>query len=965
MPITPEFIPISKGKQMLFLSSWRDAGIISPHPSSSSINGGGSADGKGGGIGTGGAAGHGSHSSSAKVSPSLSVLRTKEVGSIAAPPPPTVSAKGPSTTTAAPVSPTPAAVKKSSGRRRRDRRGGVGASEPSGTNHGAAIVNSVERQSISSSSFLDDVVDYFLYLSIPPAVHREEKSKDNLEDEKKKSSTSDVHSSHGGGDAASRGGEAPLGTPTPPPLTSPISSSSVTLGSQPSHSSEVAPPTPVIQNGITSILNVTPALSPEELVMELKSQANPLHIFLVGPPRMIFAKKIAAPSSVESLNNAPQNSTINTKEQNPVTEEDGVAEASPSFSRDTKGIPLFQTPALRAVSEESLANTPELPVSTLPASPSLTDSSMNTCASSEEGKRTEDSSSKQKEKEGKAIDDGTIAANGNFPYSVFSLAQQGESFSFSAAAGNSPCTPGTLSGGYTVPLASTAETSTPSPPMLPPSAGSFTGDCFTSSQPLQASTSSSSPLPPSQVVVLPPGIPQDYQIVALFAEESEALQLQGFLKQRFPIIQTKLVPRSRSVLNASLVLKGLPSLHKSEIILEELQQQLCHKPSYVRLHRSERGVFKNVMFIKYPHRGVAEDCKLILERFYLGSRPLKVEFKKKSKMDVSCAGVGTGGGVSPSLGTTYGSSSSGTTSASSALANAKRANSITPVTRKYAQGEMTPHLLEKLIRELRISNEHEGVRLARSDLRKEDLRELKQLCKFYGMRLDLHSSEQTVTVLRDMALRGAHLGGSHTVSGSGVGVGVSNPLSSTGVVSSSVPKTSPPFRPRTYTSSSVSFHSTESGLTNSSLLTSTSGHLASQNGAPAASHPLNNPTKSSNNTHTPSTSASNNGSTPTKNTTSPPLPAAKSPRIRSLDFSLPPGAKSWREAHLETSVLSGRNDPLSSRGTGGSTTSTPLMSATPASQKERLRKAGLIGILRCPGEEGGSIPFPPGRGRPV
>jgi len=239
---------------------------------------------------------------------------------------------------------------------------------------------------------------------------------------------------------------------------------------------------------------------------------------------------------------------------------------------------------------------------------------------------------------------------------------------------------------------------------------------------------------------------------------------------------------------ASPVLKGLPSLHKSEIILAELQQQLCHvPPSYVRLHRSERGVFKNVMFIKYPHRSIAEDCKLILERFYLGARPLKVEFKKKSKPD-PCLPVGGGGKISstttprplpsPQLSSLpHGSGAGGGGAAAAPLSSPpspspafasststskrKCRRSATPPSPHAAAAAAaavsdTPHLLEKLIRELRVSTEHEGVRLPRHDLRKEDLRVLKQLCQFYGMHLDFHSSDTVLTVKRDTSLRGSH-----------------------------------------------------------------------------------------------------------------------------------------------------------------------------------------------------------------
>lgn len=137
-------------------------------------------------------------------------------------------------------------------------------------------------------------------------------------------------------------------------------------------------------------------------------------------------------------------------------------------------------------------------------------------------------------------------------------------------------------------------------------------------------------------LLLPPSVPSEiilkgHLITLLFAESSEAEKVGELLQKKWPQATVMVVSRSRSILNASLVLKGLPSLAKTERIIEELETVLPHKPSYVRLHRGERGVFKNVVFVKYRTRDIAEECKLRLERFTIGSRLLKVEFKKKRK----------------------------------------------------------------------------------------------------------------------------------------------------------------------------------------------------------------------------------------------------------------------------------------------------------------------------------------------
>ncbi|EAN79548.1 RNA-binding protein, putative [Trypanosoma brucei brucei TREU927] len=207
-------------------------------------------------------------------------------------------------------------------------------------------------------------------------------------------------------------------------------------------------------------------------------------------------------------------------------------------------------------------------------------------------------------------------------------------------------------------------------------------------------------------ISLPPSIPAEtlskgYLISLLFAESSEAEKVSELLKKKWPQSTVTIVPRNRSMLNASLVLKGLPNLPKTEVIIEELDKIIPHKPSYIRLHRGERGVFKNVVFIKYPNREIAEECKLRLERLYIGSRPLKVEFKKKEK----------------------------------------------PAAEK--DEGMT---LQQLVRDLRVSSEHEGFRYQRSDLSKEDLKVLKQLCNSYGLSFDL--DDRTVTVRRILPLSG-------------------------------------------------------------------------------------------------------------------------------------------------------------------------------------------------------------------
>lgn len=233
-----------------------------------------------------------------------------------------------------------------------------------------------------------------------------------------------------------------------------------------------------------------------------------------------------------------------------------------------------------------------------------------------------------------------------------------------------------------------------------------------------------------------------YQVSFLFAEGEEANTMASFVTKRWPTAVVHVVPRNRSLLNASLVLKGLPSMNKTEYILEELEK-LPYGASYVRLHRGERGVYKNVVFAKYADREAAEDSKVRLERVFVGSRPLKVEFKKKSSLqrsDATAAGCNNGNGngngavavavaVAGSLGTLPGGATNAEEDEGVAVAGAAQA-------------------LQQMVRDLRVSTEHEGFSYKREQLSKEEIKLLKQLCQAYGLLFDM--SESKVTVRRSL-----------------------------------------------------------------------------------------------------------------------------------------------------------------------------------------------------------------------
>lgn len=958
---------------MLFVSSWRDVGAPTPPLSSSSSrvaaahshhphpSGGGQS----------------SHTTTPKISPSLSVLRVKDGNApnvsgrhTVLPPPPAVKLP-PSVLT-----PSPTTAKKGSGRRRRDRRGGGGATAAgeggSGANGAGSLPSTTAAEkSPPSSSALPDGVDYFLYLSIPTtAIHVPE-------DASHSTVTADVPPRtppHPETPAALPSPTTGAALPEGPPLPSTSISASLPGLSPSIPSMDTAPRTPIIQNGITTLMDVKPLLSPEELVLEIKSQATPLRVFLLGPPRMMYAKMVdplpptqtkahreqdgATPMAADTATKAgghgdPASETTATP----------LEKASEAFSSRTSpstahSMPLFHTPALPVLSEGRRDDSPPTPTTLpIPAIPSHVD-----CAVGVEVGKGETHSMGLARTAAVAVGSTHAPPDGGDPevssihvsestsVPFFSLARPGESFSVcedTKAAGLPPRSPAPVSiaSEGTIPTTTTsdgASLSHPAPPSVPPPSLTL---CTTSTLGSSLLSGASAPR-----VVLPPGIPQDFQVVALFAEESEAIHLQVFLKQRFRSIKTQLVPRSRSVLNASLVLKGLPSLHKSETILAALQEQLCHVPSYVRLHRSERGVFKNVMFIKYPNRGIAEDCKLILERFYLGARPLKVEFKKKSKPEASLPVGGSGSGNGKASTTTT-PRTQPTTAPSHGPGNGGKSGTpptpnATSSSAAAAAPSDTPQLLEKLIRELRVSTENEGVRLRRQDLRKEDLRVLKQLCQFYGMRLDLHSSETVVRVMRDTNLRGSHFQIAN-LTGSSSGMGAGNSFSSTH-----------PLPPASSTSA-------DWGLSPTALSYSTSARFSLQHSSSASKSttPRSVPTSTRAVGQSSHSVSSRGGTTTTTTTTCTAVPSTaggKSPQPCASDGPLSTGVKPWRAStqHQEGNAF----ESGSHSGHFGEDSNASLSAR---SQVERLRKAGLGSLLRCPGEEGGGTPFPPGRGRPV
>lgn len=217
-------------------------------------------------------------------------------------------------------------------------------------------------------------------------------------------------------------------------------------------------------------------------------------------------------------------------------------------------------------------------------------------------------------------------------------------------------------------------------------------------------------------------------------------------------IAAETVTRRRALLNSTLVIKNLPFNLKCDKLVEVIES-LPYAPSYVRLHRGERGLFKCIVFVKYPNRVAAECSKFELDRLTIGSRPMRVEFKKRARPTGSESAAATAG---------------------------KEAERMT----SFAN-------LEKAVKDLRQSNDNEGFLYPKAAVTKDDIRYLKQLCTSFD--LIFESSTENVTVRRkaQVALKsGTPAGVIAGIPGGGGGSG-----SASGSVDAS--RTSPAMHPQT------------------------------------------------------------------------------------------------------------------------------------------------------------------------
>jgi hypothetical protein len=197
------------------------------------------------------------------------------------------------------------------------------------------------------------------------------------------------------------------------------------------------------------------------------------------------------------------------------------------------------------------------------------------------------------------------------------------------------------------------------------------------------------------------------------------------LTSQYPYTAVEKVLRKSDQRNATLVIKNLPFSLRPERLHDELQK-LQFPPSYMRLLRNDRGIFKSVVFVKFPTRDVAEKSKLEMERFLVAGKPLKVEFKKRCK-DPAAA-----------------------TEPTSTEPPAEKTPQTKPQeAAKLKREEQSPAMcaaLEQLVREIKGSKDVEGFSYQRSALTREEQRFLRQICATQNVLFD--QTTELITVRR-------------------------------------------------------------------------------------------------------------------------------------------------------------------------------------------------------------------------
>jgi hypothetical protein len=215
-------------------------------------------------------------------------------------------------------------------------------------------------------------------------------------------------------------------------------------------------------------------------------------------------------------------------------------------------------------------------------------------------------------------------------------------------------------------------------------------------------------MPPA--MLLPPSVPSavldTHQIlVSVVPTAAIADNLRRFVTSKHPEAVVEAVMRPLPS-TCTIVVKGIPLSIKHDRLWGELSAMNC-PPTYLRFHRNDRGLFKNVVYIKFPSRVKADIGRAELERFSVGGRHLKVEFKK----------------------------SKASTAEETARAEAARREDVKVLVLSS---------LEELVRDLAKNNEHDGFLFPRQALSREEQKYLRGLCQASDLLFEVVTSSVVV-----------------------------------------------------------------------------------------------------------------------------------------------------------------------------------------------------------------------------
>eukprot|EP00760_Papus_ankaliazontas_P012029 PhM_4_TR15174/c1_g3_i1/m.67025 len=231
------------------------------------------------------------------------------------------------------------------------------------------------------------------------------------------------------------------------------------------------------------------------------------------------------------------------------------------------------------------------------------------------------------------------------------------------------------------------------------------------------------------MALLPPAVPTVEEettqtVLACVATEQDAATLCEKVKAAMPTTSADVYTRCPDdTRSPTLVLKGIPFAVRSERMMEELCKYPW-VPSYIRFHFSDRGMFKGIAYVKYKNRHDAERAKLVLERLRVGSKKLRVEYRKPSAVPLGPSATPTFGPAptpSPSLG---------------------------PRSKEDVSRDVCSQLELQLV-QLLTSRDSAGLTYTRSALTREEQRFLKSACE--RLHLEVELTPDLVRVMRSQA----------------------------------------------------------------------------------------------------------------------------------------------------------------------------------------------------------------------